>query len=126
MHELAICQSIIEQVKNIAAENNAQAVTKIIVQIGPLSGVEAPLLQHAFPIASAGTIAKNAQLETQLLPIKVRCNLCGNENEAVINKLLCSACGAWQTSLLSGDEMLLSSIELETEDLEKEEEKSHV
>lgn len=126
MHELSICQSIIEQVKNIAADNNALAVTKIIIQIGPLSGVEAPLLQHAFPIASAGTIAQNAQLETQLLPIRIRCNLCGNENEAVINKLLCSVCGSWQTSLLSGDEMLLSSIELEREDLQKLEEQSYV
>ena len=121
MYELSICQSIIDQVTEIAAQNNAHAVTKIIVQIGPLSGVEAPLLEHAFPIASAGSIAQNAILETQLLPIRVRCNLCANENEASISKLICSACGSWQTSLLSGDEMLLKSIELE-----KNEEKSHV
>ena len=121
MHELSICQSIIEQVTQIALQNNAQTVTKIIVQIGPLSGVEAPLLEHAFPIASAGSIAQDAILETHRLPVKIRCNLCGHENEATVNKLLCNACGAWQTSLLSGDEMLLESVELE-----KNEEESHV
>lgn len=121
MHELSICQSIIQQVTEVALQNDAQKVTKVIVQIGPLSGVEAPLLERAFPIASAGTVAHNAILETQNVPIRIRCNLCSHENEAKINHLLCNACGSWQTSLLSGDEMLLRSIELE-----KDEEKSHV
>lgn len=121
MHELSVCQSIVQQVIEIAAQNNAQIVSKVIVQIGPLSGVEAPLLQHAFPFACAGTIAQNAILETQLLPVKVRCNICANENEATANKLLCSACGTWQTTLLSGDEMLLRTIELE-----KNKEETHV
>lgn len=121
MHELSVCQSIISQVTQIAHDNNAVSVSKVIVHIGPLSGVEAPLLKHAFPIASAGSIAQDALLETHILPIRVRCTICGNENEASINELLCSACGAWQTTLLSGDEMLLQSIELE-----KSEEQAHV
>ena len=116
MHELAVCQSIISQVSQIARHNNAQSVSRIIIEIGPLSGVEAPLLEHAFPIASAGTMAQNAILETHSLPIRIRCNLCNNENEAAMNKLLCSACGAWQTTLISGDEMLLRTIELETKE----------
>lgn len=113
MHELAVCHSIIEQVTRIARQNNALKVTRIIIEIGPLSGVEEPLLQHAFPVASAGTIARDAVLETQCLPVRIKCNLCNNENEASINKLLCSACGAWQTTLICGDEMLLKSVELE-------------
>ena len=121
MHELSICQSIIQQVTEVALQNNAQTVTKVIIQIGPLSGVEAPLLARAFPMASAGTVAQDAELETQSIPIRIQCNLCSHENEASINQLLCDACGSWQTSLLSGDEMLLSSIELE-----KDEEESHV
>lgn len=121
MHELAICQSIIQQVEQVAAQNNASKVTKITLQIGPLSGVETPLLQQAFPIANTGTIAQDAILEVQELPIRVRCNMCQHENEASMNKLLCTACGSWQTTLLSGDEMLLTSVELE-----KQEETAHV
>lgn len=116
MHELAVCQSIISQVAQIAMQNNAQSVSRIIIEIGPLSGVEASLLEHAFPIASAGTIAQNAILETHSLAIMLRCNLCNNENEASMNKLLCSTCGTWQTTLISGDEMLLRSIELENKE----------
>jgi len=123
MHELSICQSIIEQVTQIAKQNHAHSVSRIIIDIGPLSGVEAPLLEHAFPIASAGTIAQDAILETQILPIKVRCNLCHNENEASMNKLLCSCCGTWQTTLISGDEMLLRTVELVNHHSDKEEDK---
>lgn len=116
MHELSICQNIIAQVTQVAEHNKAHTVTRIIVDIGPLSGIEAPLLQQAFPIASAGSIAQDALLETHIMPIRVRCSICANENIARANKLLCSACGSWQTTLLSGDEMLLKSIELEKEE----------
>lgn len=116
MHELSICQNIIAQVTQVAEQNNALSVTRIIIDLGPLSGIEAPLLQQAFPIASAGTIARDALLETHTLPIRIRCNICANENEASINQLLCRRCGSWQTTLLSGDEMLLKSIELEKEE----------
>jgi len=56
MHELSVCQSITQQVGAIAVQHDASAVSSIKLQIGPLSGIEASLLQEAFPIASAGTI----------------------------------------------------------------------
>lgn len=94
-------------------ENRATAVHRIKVQIGPLSGVEPQLLQQAFPIAVAGSLAAEAVLEIELLPIRVRCRQCGMESEASANKLICGECGHWQTQLISGDEMLLTSLELD-------------
>lgn len=113
MHELAICQSLIDQVEAIALERNARCVTSIVIGIGPLSGVEAQLLKNAYPVASAGTIAENAELVIELLPIKVSCTQCGSESEALPNKLICKQCGDWRTTLVSGDELMLLSIELE-------------
>lgn len=113
MHELAICQSLMEQVENIAAERDAQSVTSIVVGMGPLSGVEAQLLQNAYPIASAGTVAEHAELIIEHLPIRVKCNQCGSESDASANKLVCKNCGDWRTTLISGDELMLMSVELE-------------
>jgi hydrogenase nickel incorporation protein HypA/HybF len=84
------------------------------LQIGPLSGVEADLLRQAFPLASAGSVAEAAQLVIEKLPIRVRCESCGAETAAEPNKLVCGTCGDWHTRLLSGDEMLLASVELNT------------
>ena len=116
MHELAVCQALMSQVENIAAERNARSVVTITIGMGPLSGVEAQLLKHAYPVASAGTIAEGAVLVIQDLPVRIRCNHCGCESEASPNKLLCAECGEWHTTLISGDEMMLMSVELERSD----------
>jgi hydrogenase nickel incorporation protein HypA/HybF len=103
-----------DQVETIAVERNAQSVTSIVIAMGPLSGVEAQLLKNAYPIASAGTIAEDAELIIEYLPVKVKCTQCGSESDALPNKLICKQCGDWRTTLVSGDEMMLMSVELAT------------
>lgn len=104
---------MLRQVMDITRQQQARAVTRILVRIGPLSGVEPRLLAQAFPIASAGTAASGAVLELESLPVRVRCEQCGAESDASPNRLLCGACGDYHTRLLSGDELLLVSVELE-------------
>ena len=53
MHELAICQALMEQVERIAEEERADQVLSIHLAIGPLSGVESRLLEQAFSVARA-------------------------------------------------------------------------
>jgi len=113
MHELAICQSLISQVEDIASEHQAKKVISILVQIGPLSGAEAPLIKSAYPIAAAGTVAEQAILEIETMPIRVQCNNCHEETIAKVNRLICGKCGDFHTKLISGDEMLLASLELD-------------
>ena len=113
MHELAICQSLMDQVESIALERNAQVVTTIIVGIGALSGVEAQLLKNAYSIASAGTVAQQAELIIENIPVRVSCSQCGSESDVLPNKLICKKCGDWKTTLVSGDELMLMSVELE-------------
>ena len=112
MHEFAVCQDMLHQIESIAAEQQAAAVDRVTVRIGPLSGIEAHLLSQAFPLAAAGTIAEKAELTVEALPIKVKCQSCGAETEAKPNRLVCGQCGDYHTQLLSGDEMLLASLEL--------------
>lgn len=116
MHELAICQSLMNQVESIVVERGARSVSSITVALGPLSGIETELLMNVYPMASAGTVASNAKLIINNLPIRVRCSQCNCESEASANKLVCKACGDWRTTLISGDEMMLMSLELETYD----------
>ena len=88
----------------------------IVVRISALSGVEPELLREAFPLAAAGTQADTAELRVESLPIRVRCTDCDAESDASPNRLLCAACGSFRTRLLSGDELLLASVELERAD----------
>ncbi len=116
MHELSVCLSLLDQVERIAREQGADRVERILLRIGPLSGVEAPLLANAYPLAAAGTIAEHATLDIEPAAIRVRCNSCGAETDAEPNRLLCGECGDWHTRLISGDEMLLAKVELRVPD----------
>ena len=63
MHEMSICQALMDQVERIATEQGAKQVDSIVLSIGPLSGVEPDLLSRAFEIARLQTVAENALLE---------------------------------------------------------------
>lgn len=116
MHELSVCQAMMAQVEEIAAREGASAVAAIVIRIGPLSGVVPELLQQAFTVARAGTLAAEAKLVTEEQPIRIRCLECDAESEAQANRLLCGACGSYRTQVLSGDELLLASVELAVAD----------
>ena len=113
MHELSICNALISQVEDIARRHSGRP-RQVHVGIGPLSGVEPRLLEDAYLLARAGTSAEGARLDIQQVNIRVRCRTCGAESEAAPNRLLCGQCGDWHTDLLSGDELLLLRVELET------------
>jgi len=112
MHELAICQSLLSKIAHIAAPYSGREVTEIVVAIGPLSGVEPQLLERAFSVARCGTIASQAMLIFEAVPVVVRCRGCKSETAVASNALLCGTCGTWQVELASGDEMVLKRVEL--------------
>lgn len=114
MHELAVAQALVEQVEAVIREHDATAASLIRVRIGPLAGVVPELLENAFPLVAAGSRMEHARLEFTEAPIRVRCGTCGAESAATMNRLVCGDCGDWRTRILSGDELLLESVELET------------
>jgi hydrogenase nickel incorporation protein HypA/HybF len=112
MHELSVCQAMLRQVETIATREQAISVDRIVVRIGTLSGVVPELLQQAFTVARAGTKADNAELVTQTELIRIQCLQCGYESDAQANRLICPHCGDFRTRLISGDELILASVEL--------------
>ena len=113
MHELSVCQGLMRQVDHLAAAHGAAAVERIVLQIGALSGVEPPLLERAFEIARAGTVAAAAELEIRTGPVVVECRECGGKSAVPPNRLLCSCCGEWRVRLVEGEELVLLSVELD-------------
>jgi len=104
------------QIETIASDNQATRVASITLGIGPLSGIEERLLKHAFPVASAGSVAEGAELFIRTTPVRVKCSNCGQESAAKPNRLVCGHCNDWRTDLVSGDELLLIQVELDKAD----------
>jgi hydrogenase nickel incorporation protein HypA/HybF len=114
MHELAICQALIDQVLAVARAEHASSVTDVYVNIGALSGVEFRQMRNAFPVVATDTLASEATLHLQQTPVRVRCEDCGAETEVPVNRLICGRCSDWRTQLISGDELLLQRVVLQT------------
>lgn len=114
VHELSVCQAMVTQVETIARAHGARGVRCVYLRIGPLSGIEPQLLAQAFPLACAGTVAQQADLCIETLPLRVHCDTCGEESPALPNRLVCGVCGDWHTHLISGDELLLTGVEIIT------------
>jgi len=116
VHELSLCDDLLSQVVAIAKQNQAQSVESITVQIGALSGVEPLLLDSAFSMIKVGTVAEDAELILQTSPVIVLCQKCGAQSEVAANRLLCNACQSHETTLVSGDELILASVALNCAD----------
>ncbi len=116
MHEFSICSSLLRQVQGLAEEHRARRVVSVKLAIGALSGVEPGLLDRAFAVARLGGIAAAAELIVETPPILVRCKSCGGEGAAMPNRLICGHCGDFRVELISGDELILVSVEMECDD----------
>ena len=114
MHELSVCLALLDKVMSIAEERDALRITRIELTVGPLSGIEIDLLETAWPIASAGTLADGADFVVEATAVTVRCDVCEKESSAHSNRLVCGHCGAHQTRVVTGEEMILQRVELET------------
>ena len=112
MHELSVCRSLLREVERAAAMHGAEGVSRIVVTVGPLSGVDAGLLKRAFEAARIGTLAEAAAFDLEVSPIMVRCEACGRDTAATANQLTCRGCSSGRVRVLSGDELVLKRVEL--------------
>ena len=113
MHEYSIVQSLIESCDEHAKENSASKITKVVVKIGVLSGVEPHLLSEAYEMFKLGTICNDATLVLNIQKVKILCNSCKIQRELKKNEFVCPECGSFDLSVLDGEDMYLMSLELE-------------
>ncbi len=113
VHELAVCQALLDQVADVAVGHGASSVSRITVRVGPLSGVQPHLLERAFTVARAGGIAARAELVIEAEPVRIHCRRCGGEHETDPNRLRCPDCGHAPVQLIGGDALVLTSLALE-------------
>ena len=113
MHEYSIVQSLIDSCEEHLKSNDATKVTKVIVKIGVLSGVEPHLLQSAFEMFKDDTICEDALLLLNIQKIKILCHSCGKEQELEKNEFICPSCCSFDLKVLDGEEMFLMSLDME-------------
>ena len=109
MHELAICDAIATTASKHA---DGRPVSRVTVQIGYLRQVVPDALLFSWEVVSGSRDLEGAELVLQQVPAVVLCHDCGEETALDLPILSCGACGGFEVKLVSGDELLVVSIDL--------------
>jgi hydrogenase nickel incorporation protein HypA/HybF len=112
VHELSLVASLFELLEEQAREHQARRITLVKLRVGKLSGIVPELLQSAFDVYRKGTIAEEARLEIEVVPVKVRCRTC--QGDVFMDEdFSCRGCGGRDIEILEGRELVVDKIELE-------------
>jgi len=113
MHELSIIANLFEILEEKAEEKKAKKITLVKLQVGALSGVVPEFLKTAFDIYKKDTIAAEAKLEIENIPLKIKCLKCGQEEVKEDFIFICEKCASRDLKTLAGTELLLEKVKLE-------------
>ena len=113
MHEYSVVQALLNQCEEIARENNAQKITKVVCKIGVMSGIEIHLLQVAFDTFKEGTMCDGAEFVIHEQKLKLECRECGHIFETDEIRYYCVKCESLRVKVVDGEDMYLMSLEME-------------
>jgi hydrogenase nickel incorporation protein HypA/HybF len=114
MHELSIIANLFEIMEDKAKEKEAKRIVSVKLKIGALSGVVPELLRSAFDMYKKDTIAEEAEVDIETVPLKVLCRDCSRITSTSEDFVLtCSHCGSSNIKTTAGTDMFLEKMELE-------------
>lgn len=112
MHEYSVVQALLNQCEEVAEQNGATKVMKVITKIGIMSGIEPHLLEVAFNTFKEGTICDGAEFIINQQKLKLECRECGNIFEVDEVRYFCVECESLRVKVVDGEDMYLMSLEM--------------
>jgi len=100
MHETAIVQDMFRIIGEVASKNQLHRIDKVHFTIGEMMQVVPDLFYFAFDAAKEGTIASEATVELELLPVKMQCNNCNNIFKVADNIFYCPNCNIFKLDFI--------------------------
>ena len=113
MHELSIAQHIVDIVEEAVRPEPGAQVARVVVRIGRMVAVFPESLSFCYGAITDGTALSGSALVVEEVPVRVLCRTCGETTELESFALRCGGCGGVDLKVTSGDEMLVSHIEVE-------------
>jgi hydrogenase nickel incorporation protein HypA/HybF len=110
IHEAGIARNVIRIVEQAAVTNALHSVTRVVLEIGPLSGVEPEALELAFAALAPGSVMADAEIEVLTPPLILRCSHCEAEYFAHLDDPTCPVCEQEGFDVLRGREMIVRKV----------------
>ena len=111
MHELSIVTYVVEQVEQVAKENELTKIESVTLEFGEVSGIEPEYLVDCWNWAvKKRPLLKECRMEVETLPAVTHCETCGRDYGTVAHGRVCPHCGSEKTYLLTGSEINIKEI----------------
>ncbi len=117
MHEMSIVRRMMAELMRIAQENNARKIANVNLKVGKMSGIAVDFLQSAFDtLKTEYPILSSAKIIIKETPLIYGCNNCKNTFEITdgLSPSSCPECKSHNLKLVSGEELQIENLELET------------
>ena len=113
MHELSICQSILNTIEDEFDNKGMENIREIHLKIGMLACIEPEILKNVFQFIKADTPFQNSELFIEVIDVSADCKNCGNTFKVEKYIFVCPSCGEPASNITEGRELLISKIILE-------------
>jgi hydrogenase nickel incorporation protein HypA/HybF len=111
MHEIKIAKELSQIVLDVAAREKLSEVTRVNISFGQMIQIVPDIFDFAFREIVKGTIANNAVVSVEIVPVRLRCRKCNNEFITEDFSFTCNKCFSSEIDLINGKEIFVKSIE---------------
>lgn len=113
MHEITLCQSILEIIEQQVRSQQVNRVTAVWLEMGALSCVEESALRFCFDVVCRRSIAEGCTLHITTVPAKAWCWHCCQEITLSTHDGKCPHCQGYHLKVNDGENLQLKQIEIE-------------
>ncbi|HUW92631.1 MAG TPA: hydrogenase maturation nickel metallochaperone HypA [Bacteroidales bacterium] len=111
MHELRIAEDLTAIVLETAEREHLVRVTRVNISFGQMIQIVPDIFEFAFREIVCNTIARDAELVIEIVPVKMKCLNCGYEFHVRENLFACHNCSSTDLEIINGKELFIKSIE---------------
>ena len=112
MHELSLCQSLLDIIYDHVAGKNFKSVKKVTLNVGQLAAVNEAALRLGFEMVTKGTLAEEAKLDIITIEGQAICNACHRNVKIEHYYDACQYCGEFSLTVIQGEELSIQSMEV--------------
>ncbi len=115
MHELPVTEKILDIVISHAEKNQVTKIVGINLIVGELSDLEDEWIQHYFSYLAKDTVAAEARLKIERVPVVMKCSKCDATFEVdvkAMKEIECPECSEKKCSIISGKEYYIKDMEV--------------
>ncbi len=113
MHEMSLCESVLQILEDHAQSQGFERVKTVWLEVGGLSGVEPQALRFCFDVVMRDSLADQARLELIELPGEAWCMQCAKTVQVGQRFDQCPDCASYQLQVTGGHEMRIKELEVE-------------